>query len=116
MVWRIAARVVGYAILFLAFLMAMMLFLFVRLDDGDDLYTAYRDDVLTGLAIAIGLFLVGIPPAGKLTKRSLSLLAITTLGVGIVIGGMLAYRHFEQDQIRSTPPSSHARHQVTDAG
>ena len=114
MVWRIAVFVVGAVILIMALFRAMMLALFVRLEGLDDLYDVYDQDVQTGLATTIGLFLVGIPLLARLTKRSLSLLAIATIGGGIMVGGMLAYSHLEQHQIRSTPPKSHARHLVTD--
>ena len=100
--WRIPFRIVGGVILAYACVMSLILFSSVRLEGGDDLDAVVRQDVGTGLAIALGVFLIGISQVGKSMARRFALLAITSLLAGSVIGGGLALSHFEQHRIRST--------------
>jgi hypothetical protein len=100
--WRILLHVVGGIAVAYALLTALLLASFVRLESAGDLTYVYRADVRSGLALTVGIVLLGIPLKGRITTRRFGLMAVAAFLAGGSIAGGLAWGHHEQYRIRST--------------
>lgn len=100
--WRELLRVSGLLLSGYALVNAFFLWMF-RFDSTDEYEFALQMDVVFGLVFAVGVALVALPSKGNGTRRWWLGLAFATLTVWVVISGGLAWRHYRQYVIRSTP-------------
>ena len=102
--WRVLSAVVivvGAGILVIALPLAAIM-LMARLDSSDEIDMAIHFDVILSIAIAAGVFLIGVPLLERKTAKRLALLVLASVLAGGFIGGGLVWSHQEQVRIRST--------------
>lgn len=98
--WRGIANLAGFVIVALV-LSQIPLVLFFRFDDEEEYLWVLRLDVKIGTLLAFGLFLIGIPQAGRNTKRwRIVWLSVVFLSWLCMSGG-LAWTHYEAYRFRS---------------
>jgi hypothetical protein len=104
-VWRELLRAMGcllaVCMLPLAFFASMF-----RFDSYDEYQCVLQTDMKIGLFSAVSVALMFVPPAGLNTLRWRIGLGFASLIAWVVVSGGLAYSHYRQYVIRSTPPSA----------
>lgn len=100
--WRESARAFGLALGGLTLVAAYFAAMF-RFDSSDEYHWALQLDAELGLAAAVSVALVGIPPVGRNTFQWRAVLLTAALLTWILVSGGLASHHHRQDVIRSAP-------------
>jgi hypothetical protein len=102
--WRIlsvVAALVGVGFLFYALSMTQFL-LSVRLEGSDDFPALYRLSAKSGIAIAVGVALIGATLIDKISVKRIAVLAMIAIAAGSTIGGGVVWIHVESHRVRST--------------
>ncbi len=100
--WRTTIRALGVAVVAFSLLRATIGML-ARMDTAGERWEFYEIDVEIGASITVGVLLLGVPPQGRSSARWWVQVGLGAFLAGAVVGGGLAWTHYEQYVIRSAP-------------